>query len=184
VAAHPSAFTRSACPHQESSALSVTPLSHGNVSWNRCELTSRHTCSKQCSKSNKMAKHRQRRLLRRRHKRLAAHTTSIEKAASVLLIVLSLGRDTGFSASSVKFPKPQFSENHGTPLVRKADYTSISNNVWGVEAFFERRTARTPRSCFDSALVEERIIDDEGSHVIFRAELGPTQPSLRSHVRP
>src|SRR5271156_4178336 len=61
---------------------------------------------------------------------------------------------------------------------------SISNNVCGVKEFFERRTARTPRSCFDSALVEELIIDDEGSHVIFRAELGPTQPSLRPHVRP
>jgi len=54
----------------------------------------------------------------------------------------------------------------------------------GVKAFFERRTARTPRSCFDSALVEELIIDDEGSHVICRAELGPTQTSLRLHVRP
>ena len=42
----------------------------------------------------------------------------------------------------------------------------------------------TPRSCFDSALVEELILDDEGSHVICRAELGPTQTSLRSHVRP
>ena len=40
----------------------------------------------------------------------------------------------------------------------------------GVKAFFERRTARTPRSCFDSALVEELIIDDEGSHVICRAD--------------
>jgi hypothetical protein len=63
-------------------------------------------------------------------------------------------------------------------------HTDISNNVCGVKAFFERRTARTPRSCFDSALVEELIIDDEGSHVICRAELGPTQTSLRSHVRP
>jgi hypothetical protein len=69
-------------------------------------------------------------------------------------------------------------------LVRDGDYTDISNNVCGVKAFFERRTARTPRSCFDSALVEELIIDDEGSHVICRAELGPTQTSLRSHVRP
>jgi hypothetical protein len=54
----------------------------------------------------------------------------------------------------------------------------------GVKAFFEHRTARTPRSCFDSALVEELIIDDESSHVICQAELGPTQTSLRSHVRP
>jgi hypothetical protein len=34
------------------------------------------------------------------------------------------------------------------------------------------------------SLAEELIIDHEGSHVICRAELGPTQPSLRSHVRP
>ncbi len=46
--------------------------------------------------------------------------------------------------------------------------TSISNNVCDVKVFFEHRTARTPRSCFDSALVEELIIDDEGSHVICR----------------
>jgi hypothetical protein len=67
---------------------------------------------------------------------------------------------------------------------REGDFPSISNNVCGVKAFFERRAARTPRSCFDSALVEELIIDNEGSHVICRAELGPTQPSLRSHIRP
>jgi hypothetical protein len=72
----------------------------------------------------------------------------------------------------------------GKLTFRLAGYTDISNNVCGVKAFFERRTARTPRSCFDSALVEELIIDDEGSHVICRAELGPTQTSLRSHVRP
>jgi hypothetical protein len=51
-------------------------------------------------------------------------------------------------------------------LVREAGFTFISNNVCGVKAFFERRAARTPRSCFDSALVEELIIDNEGSHVI------------------
>src|SRR6266481_6312496 len=73
---------------------------------------------------------------------------------------------------------------HSLTSGRLADYTDISNNVCGVKAFFERRTARTPRSCFDSALVEELIIDDEGSHVICRAELGPTQTSLRSHIRP
>ena len=41
------------------------------------------------------------------------------------------------------------------PSVRDADYTDISNNICGVKGFFERRTARTPRSCFDSVLVEQ-----------------------------
>jgi len=54
-------------------------------------------------------------------------------------------------------------------------FTSISNNVCDVKVFFEHRTARTPRSCLDSALVEELIIDDEGSHVICRG---------RNSVRP
>jgi len=62
-----------------------------------------------------------------------------------------------------------------SPKVRAGGFTSISNNVCDVKVFFEHRTARTPRSCLDSALVEELIIDDEGSHVICRG---------RNSVRP
>ena len=48
-------------------------------------------------------------------------------------------------------------------MLEESGFTAISNNVCGVKAFFERGTARTPRSYFDSALVEGFIIDDEGS---------------------
>ncbi|MCU1248185.1 MAG: hypothetical protein JWQ49_1214 [Edaphobacter sp.] len=40
------------------------------------------------------------------------------------------------------------------------------------------------QGAFHCALVEEPLMVDQGSHVIYWAELGPTQPSLRSHVRP
>jgi hypothetical protein len=64
--------------------------------------------------------------------------------------------------------KPQTARAHGT-LRSWPDFSDISNNVCGVKVFLSAMRRELRGVCFDCVLVEELlIIDDEGSHVIYR----------------